>query len=392
MFSRNLQNVTDPSDWRQSKVPGLSQLDSLQRCFICKEYLKAPVMTGCNHTFCSQCIRQYLLAHNCCPLCHTEQYESNLKRNILLDEIVTCFSGLRPKLMDHLREEKDPEVIEISSSPEPRAKETPGKVTPPVTSSEETPPAKRCRTSSPDVGVCPICSREMSLEVLQTTHIDECLNGKSPQTQSPPAKPTYQSQKKRPKSSISSFFQSTRKEQNHDKFYFEEAASHQHEEKRLPKLDFSSLTTPRLKEKLAALKLPVQGTRHQLELRYNHFYILFNSNLDSNHPVADKILKQRLSQWEMSHSAFNTSSSSLFSQGGLSHKSITDKDFSVKMWMDAYSGEFKDLVKQAKALARRERQARAAEVAEPQAGPLGTPGPSSELPFDLKDSPLFNPR
>lgn len=372
-FTRNLENVTDPSDWRSTKIPDFSQFDTLQRCFICKEFLRAPVITGCNHTFCSHCIREYLVANSKCPLCQSEQFESNLKRNILLEEIVSCYSFFRPLLLDHLQEdvptekvvETTPEIIEILSDSESKLlssaspKETTPrkmKITPPPDDLEPTPkkmkisPNGNATSNSQLTVTCPVCSKQMTAEHLQSQHLDECLLIK-------PSSPRITSSQipKKKSASISLFFQPrkpvNRPKMNHEQFYFNDVKNHKHEEvKRLPKVDFNSLTTPKLKEKMSALKLPVQGTRHQLELRYNQYYILFNSNLDSNHPVPEKILKQRLNQWELSHLAFTPSaSSSLFSIGSsLSNKSLTDKDFLVKLWMDTYRQEFKELVKQAK--------------------------------------------
>lgn len=117
----------------------------------------------------------------------------------------------------------------------------------------------------------------------------------------------------------------------------------------MPKMDYASLSTPKLKEKLAQLHLSIQGTRSQLEMRYNHYYLLHNSNLDSSRPVLDLELRQKLKQWERSHSAFSAAASPNPVFGDLiSHKSITDKDFSVLVWMDKYKQEFHALVRAAK--------------------------------------------
>lgn len=381
-FYNNLQNVTDPSDWKSTKIPDLSQLDSLQRCFICKEFLKAPVITGCNHTFCSRCIREYLVTNSHCPLCQTEQFESNLKRVILLEEIVSCFNSFRPLLLQLLKEDSTSENLESNSSnvsilDRKRPFQNEDSEIIEIVSDSDTSQeliVKKAKTEVPNQKYemdaipsreenvsCPICSQKMTADILQATHIDECLNGKSSSTKTNNVKLQSHKKKPSPKLGISSFFQSTKSSNNgnireskskvdYENFYFNEASSHHHDEvKRLPKLDFSSLTTPKLKEKLSAIKLPSQGTRHQLELRYNQYHILFNSNLDSNHPIPEKLLKQKLNQWELSHLAFNSSSLSLFSsRSSLSNKSITDKDFLVKLWKDTYKDEFKELVRSAK--------------------------------------------
>ena len=36
-----------------------------------------------------------------------------------------------------------------------------------------------------------------------------------------------------------------------------------------------------------------------MEARYLHYYVIYNANLDSNHPVKESILRQQLKQWEM---------------------------------------------------------------------------------------------
>lgn len=406
-FAKNLENVTDPTDWNSSQIPDLTDLDSLLRCFICKEFLRAPVMTGCNHTFCSQCIREYLITNSHCPLCDSEQYESNLKRVIQLEEVVLCYSKVRPTLLHCLklpekvvqkREENSAktvqdEIIEIGSDDEEgnnlsersinkdveplREQETVPAV---VEKEQEETPRKKRKTAigtqltsidsiptRDQLVECPICSKIMSAEILQTNHIDNCLS-RSPSDSPKPSSSASISSFFQPKlsssSSASNLSSSSSNDTNHhgssykrksnQDFYFKEASKHHNDVKKLSKLDFSSLTTPRLKEKLVNLKLPTQGTRIQLELRYNQYYILFNSNLDSSHPVSEKVLKQKLNQWELSHLSFSSNQvstkNSLFDFGGSNPtlKNITDKNFLVSEWLNAYKGEFARLTRLAK--------------------------------------------
>ncbi|CAH2352209.1 postreplication repair E3 ubiquitin-protein ligase Rad18p [[Candida] railenensis] len=406
-FAKNLENVTDPTDWNSSQIPDLTDLDSLLRCFICKEFLRAPVMTGCNHTFCSQCIREYLITNSHCPLCDSEQYESNLKRVIQLEEVVLCYSKVRSTLLSCLklpeevaqkRQENSAkavqdEIIEIGSDDEEGnnlnersitkdveticEQET---ATPVVEKEQEETPRKKRKTAigtqltsmdsiptRDQLVECPICSKIMSAEILQTNHIDNCLS-RSPSDSPKPSGSAGISSFFQPKvssstsasnlssssSNDSNNFGSSYKKKSNQDFYFKEASKHHNDIKKLPKLDFSSLTTPRLKDKLVNLKLPTQGTRIQLELRYNQYYILFNSNLDSSHPVSEKVLKQKLNQWELSHSSFSSnqvnSKNSLFDFGGSNPtlKNITDKNFSVSEWLNAYKGEFARLTRLAK--------------------------------------------
>lgn len=287
------------------------------------------------------------MTHSQCPLCKTEQFESNLKRVILLEEIVASYAALRPQLLELLAS-GTPEIVSYPDESSASKRGLSAEVIDLLSDSEaETPAAKRPKTAPEDSVACPICQEPMAAEYLQTTHLDECLSGKK--RPSPTPKPPL---KKKPQG-ISSFFQKrplAKPKMDHENFYFNEATKHHHEDsKKLPKLDFSSLATPKLKEKLAAVKVPATGTRHQLELRYNQYYILHNANLDSSHPVPGKVLQQRLSQWEAGHLAFSTSSTSLFgSRGSISNKSITDNDFLVALWMQTYKDEFRVLVRAAK--------------------------------------------
>lgn len=333
-FANHLQNVTDPSEFKDLKVPKLTELDVLQRCFICKEFMKAPMTTSCNHTFCSHCIREYILQHSSCPLCKNEQFESNLKKAMLLEEVINCYVALRADLVLVVAN------AEPVAEPELEIIEVP----------DDEPPFKKQRKAAiperGDLVECPICCRKMTAQVLQSCHIDECLGHKKPVARKKDANPA-----------ISSFFRLPRmatsvpKTKDHLNFYFNETEKHNFSEaKRIPKLDFKSLSTPKLKEKLLQLRLPTAGTRSQLELRYNQYYILHNANLDSNHPVSEKLLQQKLAQWESSHSAFGASGGSdLFtSSRNVSFKPITDKDFLVQRWVKAYKKEFKALIKSAR--------------------------------------------
>lgn len=341
-------SLFEPSDWKSTRVPKLMQLDSLQRCLICKDFLRAPVMTSCNHTFCSQCVRQHLMTNSLCPLCKTEQFESNLKRNILLEEIVSCYQGLRQDLISSLRAEQTPEA----------QSHTPTHGTPSHNRSEdleiiEVRELKPNRTPEPGSALCPVCNEEMNSDYLQRNHLDLCLNGKKDPKLVKMKERLLPAKRKR--ADVSLFFSRQKRaaaasaEVNHEEFYFNEAHKHHQESKRIPKIDFSSLATSKVKEKLAALKLPTHGTRPQLEMRYNQYYLLQHSNLDSNRPQTDLELRQRLNQWEKSHLAFLVSGggNAIFGDS-LLLKPLTDKDFPVGLWLERYKDEFRELIKVAK--------------------------------------------
>ncbi|KAG7194670.1 E3 ubiquitin-protein ligase rad18 [Scheffersomyces spartinae] len=205
--------------------------------------------------------------------------------------------------------------------------------------------------SSDNMAECPICGEIMPADIIERKHLDDCLKGKK-------TKPSKSTKRTKNNSStqgnILSFFTANNErkkrqiihKRDHEHYYFHEASTHGDlEHKKLPKLDFSSLSTSKLKEKLSALEIPTSGTRQQLELRYNHYYVLYNSNLDCNHPLVEKVLRLKLSQWESSHLAFTPTTTRHYN----SSKLITDKDFLPTLWVASHRDEFLELTRAAKA-------------------------------------------
>ncbi|TID15015.1 hypothetical protein CANINC_004686 [Pichia inconspicua] len=227
-------NIGDPSDWVDTKVPEIADLDGALRCQICKELLQAPVLTTCGHVFCSICIRRNLTVSQNCPLCHEETYESGLRKILLLDGIVTWFEQHRVQLQNALKVD----TVDDSQS--------------------------EGETGNDNEALCPVCGKRMPLQELQGRHIDQCLAAPSP----PPT--------------------ATAKMQ---------IQTNGTNKPRLPNLD-TSMSTVKLREKMSALRLPTHGTRSQLERRIKEYINLHNANLDALNPVSEFTLLSRLRQWE----------------------------------------------------------------------------------------------
>lgn len=290
------------------------------------------------------------MAESLCPLCKSEQFESNLKRNVLLEEIVLCFERLRPDLLEQLQLPEN--------SPLPEQKVTPEHEVIEILDEESA--SSSAPNPNDNLVLCPVCQQRMEADFLQRSHLDDCLNGKP--TKTPPQPRPSTALAKRSKG-ISSFFQPRKRQNvNHSSFYFSQPEKHHHEIKKIPKIDFTSLATPKLKEKLSQLKLSTSGTRNQLELRYNQYYVLHNSNLDSNRPVSDLELRQKLMQWEKSHAAFSAAAlpGGLFADS-LSHKCIADKDFPSRLWLDTYKKDYKRLIRAARANRKKKKTADASD-------------------------------
>lgn len=302
----DLSNITDPLDFKNTKVPKLFEIDSLLRCHICKEFLAAPMLTSCGHTYCSVCIRKYLIHTPKCPICAKELRESNLSRNVLLEQIVISYKSIREDLLKNLEipkektsekdtqnngkgidvdssinvldEEEDDDVI-IIDEPKKRKSEANGNIDNLF---------KKHKPQDKNTGTCPICNRVLPLDILQTTHIDSCLSNPQPANPSPRSSSTHRDSTPAQSStpgSPSPYFQPKENISNL---------------KKLTKLDYSSLSDAKLKQRLSKLELPITGSRNQLETRYNEYLILWNANCDSVVPKNAKILRKQLAQWENS--------------------------------------------------------------------------------------------
>lgn len=288
-----------------------------------------------------------------CPLCNEEQIESKLRKNLILDEIVIFFKRYRPDLIELLAaqpplpemEKSDTtevvETINLDSDEETDSSKRSSRSAldlkrPPSIDSLLSSPRKKLRSvgardlSTEELSECPICHDLLPLNEIQTTHIDQCLS-----TNSDP-KPAI----KPPKSShtLSSFFLKKSKEPKRA-FSFDKSKQFQLQHnsqntKTLKKLNFSSLNTTKLKEKLSQLSLPTTGSRQQLETRYNHYMILYNSNLDSVNPAPLKKLRADLNQWEFLNNNMDSD---------LQVTSI-QKNVDRNSWVESHNDEFKKLI------------------------------------------------
>lgn len=72
---------------------------------------------------CSLCIRKYMQYKSVCPTCFEETYEVALRNNRSLDEVISLFTGIRDKVIRHLKLaaihvplENDPDITINSAS------------------------------------------------------------------------------------------------------------------------------------------------------------------------------------------------------------------------------------------------------------------------------------
>lgn len=131
---------------------------------------------------------------------------------------------------------------------------------------------------------------------------------------------------------------------------------------RLPRLDYPALSTTKLKEKLAQVRLPTNGARAQLEARYNEYYLMYNASLDSSRPVLEAELRRRVLQWEHRRGAT---------------LEVSAKEFNRREWMRRHREHYRELV----AAARVTRDKAAAASLAPV--PAAAPSPAATTPSPL---------
>ncbi|KKA28296.1 hypothetical protein TD95_003012 [Thielaviopsis punctulata] len=385
----DLLDISDSTDWLSTTVPAIGPVEASLRCQVCKDFYHTPMLTTCDHTFCSLCIRRVLSQTSKCPLCLSPTQESKLRKCAALEAVVEAFSTARPALIEYCRTRSDRDMestvqreSETASSPaSKRARDVA------VQSSPETRRSKRLRSSvkqnvsyqeaavnqddrdgpsraaadqdseyqdtpNDNLFPCPICNKRMK-EELVFSHLDTCGTQPTP-------KPT--SSKPNPFARLQSAA----------------SAARPVTPDRLPALNYSLIKDVALRKKLAELGLSTQGPRTLLERRHKEWTTLWNSNCDAARPKRKAELLRDLDQWErvvanprpaVAVRAAGTGSSSS-SGGGSNGSSIKEKDFDGSAWAAKHESSFKDLI----ASARRSRE-QATKTAGQKSG--NTPGSNS---------------
>lgn len=95
--------VSDSTDWIETPLPSLCQVDSALRCQVCKDFYNTPMITSCNHSFCSLCIRRCLTSDGKCPACRAPDQELKLKHNPVLEDVVEAFKRARQQVLEFAR-------------------------------------------------------------------------------------------------------------------------------------------------------------------------------------------------------------------------------------------------------------------------------------------------
>jgi E3 ubiquitin-protein ligase RAD18 len=103
-------DLPDSTDWIKTSLPAFEPLEAALRCEVCKEFYNNPVITSCNHTFCSICIRRCITTDGKCPSCKKGCSSDKLAPNIAVREVVMRFQEARPKALELARADKEQEA------------------------------------------------------------------------------------------------------------------------------------------------------------------------------------------------------------------------------------------------------------------------------------------
>ncbi|KIV93270.1 DNA repair protein rad18 [Exophiala mesophila] len=332
--------VTDSSDWLPTPLAPLAQLESSLRCQVCKDFFTTPMITSCSHTFCSLCIRRHLSQEGKCPACRELDQEIKLRRNWVVEELVTNFAKERSGLLQlaHQVGQARQEAANVVDSERPSkrrriadtkmvvngngngverrstrsqskaaisASQQSARSTDEVMDSEdegslyEEPQTQNLRSTMPSTSsslpssrqpndgkvACPCCGRRMK-ETQINSHLDKCIAGEShspiDETTSPPPPPTSANHPIT-KPAASTAFSSSK------------PVIHQ---ARLPFINYTLLTDNALRKKLKDLGIPAHGSKDLMRRRHTEWVNLWNANCDSSNPLSKRQLLQDLRVWE----------------------------------------------------------------------------------------------
>ncbi|KAI1134795.1 DNA repair protein rad18 [Hypoxylon sp. FL0543] len=344
-------DVPDSTDWLPTPLSGLSKVEAALRCQVCKDFYKTPMLTSCNHTFCSICIRRALSNDGKCPLCRNSEQEMRLRSNWSMEEVVTAFTKTRP------------DVLRFAKGSQEAAAETTKRKLEETESFESPsrPAVKRLRSSArlsksrgteaasemarleadtpsqeqdaadyePDDGLvsCPICWQRM-----KAAQVDRHIDKGCPEEPQPHKTPLKRDTRSRSIPNTFSLTSSSPKKQPARTL------------ERLPAVNYSMLKEPQLKKKLADLGISTAGSRQMLERRHREWTTIWNANCDSQYPRPKTDLMHDLDAWERTMGAKAPTSSRSLNMGA----QIKDKDFDGAAWATKHDSSFKDLIANAR--------------------------------------------
>jgi E3 ubiquitin-protein ligase RAD18 len=363
-----MEDVPDSTDWLLTPLKGLAEVEAALRCQVCKDFYKTPMLTSCNHTFCSVCIRRALNNDGKCPLCRAGEQEMRLRSNWSMEEVVAAFTKSRTEVLVFAT--KPTTVVEsIEAANGHGSPKRPAD----LSQEEDSRGSKRLRTSArlsksrgaeritemarqeADVVVtpspvipepepepeirdglvaCPICLSRMK-ETQVDKHLDTSCPG-SPQPQYREILQHTTSMQQRSSGGMAgsaSTWKPPGPQPQQSRNY-----------ERLPAVNYSMYKDQALRKKLSELGLSTIGPRQMLEKRHKEWMTIWNANCDSQYPRARRELMHDLDDWERTQGSRAPTSSRHVHLGA----QIKDKDFDQAAWATQHENNFKDLIANAR--------------------------------------------
>ncbi|RPB01088.1 DNA repair protein rad18, partial [Choiromyces venosus 120613-1] len=309
--SQKIIDVTDPSDWTDTRLPVLKSVDSALRCQICKDYYHTPVMTNCCHTFCSECIRRSLVREQKCPVCRATAQENQLRKNGAAQEFVDAFGEARGLLMEMATTKEESVTNRKKGFIRNRVEDSMGE----EDDEEEEVEDDVDSFMASGLVACPICNQYMKVPRVDA-HI-ESGSIPLPTANTPNFPPVSKRANTKPSTSTSTPNTTTAPPEP------------------LPKIAFNVMNEPALRRRFRKIGIPSDGSRKVLQDRYNEWLTIWNANVDSITPKSKKELLRELSAWEVTNRA-----------------PVVEKTkasgWSDKGWSEANKSQFDELIKQAK--------------------------------------------
>ncbi|QSZ28721.1 hypothetical protein DSL72_003223 [Monilinia vaccinii-corymbosi] len=325
--------IADSTDWLNTPLAQLADVDSLLRCQVCKDFFTTPMITSCSHTFCSLCIRRCLSNDSKCPTCRSNDQEVKLKSNAVIEDLVEAFQRARPAALELARKpaveraisspKRKREISELDGLEDQANKRTRASTRQPARRFESAEAVEGVvviddadgdEDFKPDDGLteCPVCNRRMTAKSVEA-HIESCLAEAQtiPQSTNTLSKPSFPSTKpaKRPD--------------------------------RLPVVNFSLIKDQALRKKLLDLGISAAGGREMMRKRLTEYTTIWNANCDAKNPRGVAQLKRDLESWERTLGSRAPQPSPLSAH-------IKHKDFDGKAWSSEHRDNFKDLIVQAR--------------------------------------------
>jgi E3 ubiquitin-protein ligase RAD18 len=367
-------DVPDSTDWLNTPLAAVADVESALHCQICKEFFDTPMITSCSHTFCSRCIRTSLSADGRCPACRASDQASKLRNNWQLQEVVSTFLVARPQAIKIAREERDKaddtkkstkRKRAILESDEAAAVEKEGRTTRSksrrtvasqgsqqadaieVDDSDEDASFEPDEPKDDGLIECPLgCGKRMKIESVEP-HLDRCEDEKAAAERAKSHTPV-------------AGLNGSRTSRNTPRIP-------PRPQDRISELNYSLLKEGPMRKKMDELGIPGFGNKQLMVKRHTEWVNLWNANCDSSNPRSKRELLQDLDTWERTQGG----RAPVTNQG----YGIMRKDFDGDGWANKNKVDFARLIADAK---RKKATTAAAPESDKKEGDVGPRAPESE--------------